>query len=171
MSTSYELGRMFYYGEHSDSMAVCRLADEKLIDNMVKALDNQYVSAALTKEAKEVILSVISTHISLKSRVLSARQKDLKDGTHNISSNIELASMFYYHENNTDTALSRLADEELIGNLINLLNNHDMMVMLSKSDLDNTINAVAFHVNAKAQIVRVRQEELIKTNSRKNYSI
>lgn len=171
MSTSYELGRMFYFSEHGDSMAVCRLADEKLIDNMVKALENQYVSAALTKEAKEVILSVISTHISLKSRILSARQKDLKDGTHNISSNIELASMFYYHENNTDTALSRLADEELIANLINLLNNHDMMVMLSKSDLDNTVNAVAFHVNAKAQIVRVRQEELIKTNGRKNYSI
>ena len=31
-----------------------------------------------------------------------------------MSTSYELASMFYYHENDTDTALSRLADEELI---------------------------------------------------------
>ena len=139
--------------------------------NMINAINNQYVNAALSKEAKEVILSVISSHVSLKSRVVSARHKDIKNGTHNVSSNIELSSMFYYHENNLDTALSRLADEELIGNMISILANPDMMVMLGKSDLDNTINVIAAHVTARAQIVRVRQEELIKSNNRKSYSI
>ena len=171
MSTSYDLGKMFYYGENHESLAISKLADEKMIDNMMRALNNQYVCAALTKEAKDVLLSVVSSHVALKSRVISARHKDLKNSTHNISSNIELSGMFYYHENNSEKALSRLADEELIGNMISILSNPDLMVMLSKSDFDNTVNSVAFHVAAKAQIVRVRQEELMKVSGRKNYSI
>lgn len=49
-----------------------------------------------------------------------------------MSASYELGGMFYYNEHSDSIAVCRSADAELIGNLINLLNNHDMMVMLSK---------------------------------------
>lgn len=67
--------------------------------------------------------------------------------------------------------LSKLADEELIGNMISLLSNENVSVLLSKEDFDRTIKSVVSHVTLKASIVRTRQDELIARNDRVGYSI
>lgn len=78
MSNSYELGRISYYGEHRSAEAISRLADEKLISNLMAALNNKYISAAITQENKKVIASVISSHVSIKSKIAMLRQTYLK---------------------------------------------------------------------------------------------
>lgn len=171
MSASFELGRVTYNHEHSDAIATCRVVDETMIANMIAAVNNQYISGALTKDSKDLILNVISTHLSYKSKVLKSRQADLKDGSNTISADIEMGKMSYYHENDLGDILSILADEQLIGNMICTLNNPDITVMLSKEEFTSMVNAVATHIAMKSVHVRARQEEVIAINNRVGYSI
>lgn len=171
MSTNFELGRISYNNEHRSGDAVSRLIDEKMIANMLAALNNPYISAALTKENKELIASVVSSHISLKSKIVALKHTELKGTISKTSPSVLMGQLFYHHENDEAIALSKLADEELIGNMISLLSNENVSVLLSKEDFDRTIKSVVSHVTLKASIVRTRQDELIARNDRVGYSI
>ena len=171
MSTSYELGRISYNNEHRGGDAVSRLIDEKMIANMLAALNNQYISAVLSKENRELISSIISSHVALKAKIVELRHTELKGTFSKTSPSVLMGQLFYHHENDEVVALSKLADEELIGNMISLLNNENVSVLLSKQDFDRTIKSVVTHITLKAGIVRARQEELIAKNDRVGYSI
>ena len=170
-SPSFEIGRVFYNAERNDAIATCRLVDEKMISNMLAALSNKYVAAALTEDSKELIVSAINTHLAYKSKIMAMKHKDLKNNTFVANADIEMGRMFYHHENDHAKALSLLADEDLVANILTVLGSPDVVVMHSKEEFDTMVNAVAVHVAMKALHVRTKQEEILALNGRKDYSI
>lgn len=170
MSSSFEIGRVFYNREHRDSIAVCKLADEKYIANIMAALGNQYVVAAMTNENKELLVNIVNGHVVYKSKLINARHKDLKKGTSS-SPHLDLSRLFYHHENDISTALNLLADEEMIANLITSISNPEANITFSKTDFDNIINIIVSHLVFKGIHVRAKQEELFSSENRKNFSI
>lgn len=71
-----QLNQSFYHAFAGDASAMLVQLDEKVIKNMIDALNNPVVFATLSDEEKTLLTQAIKTHVVTKARLISQIQKD-----------------------------------------------------------------------------------------------